>query len=588
MIGHAEKRFSWRGYCGYIAAVSFLQSVLLFSSFIAVSTADNKAIVVGGNRDYPPYEFLDDGLNPAGYNVDLSTAIANVMGMKVRFRLDAWVDVRKALDYGSVDAMQGMSFSEGRAKVVDFSIPHTVVNHSVFARKGTPQVQSLEELQGMEVAFHNRGFSHDYIVEKGLKIRPVLTDTQADALRLVASGKVDYAIVASLPAAYIIKKHALTNVVPVARSVLSVKYCYAVKKGNTELLAKLNEGLAILKQTGQYQVIYDRWLGILEPHGVEIATIIRYGAVIISLFLITIAGTLIWSRTLKKQVAIRTAALEQEVIERKRAADELRLRQQQLVQADKMASLGILVSGVAHEINNPNAIILLNAPLLKDYLNDTEHIIESHYQEHGDFNVAGLPYSRLRSKMHVKLNEIQDGAKKIRRIVSDLKDFARRDESANTCLLDVNSIVQTAVRLVENIIHKSTANFSENYAYAIPKILGNAQRIEQVIVNLLLNACQALRNSDDAIFIRTKYDSGSKEVVVEIHDEGEGIAPENVQHLTDPFFTTKRESGGTGLGLSVSAGIVKEHLGSLEFRSTLEQGTTVTLRIPVAAGGSQV
>jgi signal transduction histidine kinase len=566
----------------YRVAIAVSILLFIFAAGTGICCAADKTIVFGGNRDYPPYEFLDEDGIPTGYNVDLSRAIANVMDMKINFRLGAWVDVRKALDSETVDAMQGMSYSEGRSKVVDFSIPHTVVNHSVFARRGSPQVLSLEDLEGREVAFHNRGFAHDYIVEKRLGIKPVLTDTQADALRLVASGKVDYAIVASLPAAYIIKKHSLTNIVPVAKSVISVKYCFAVKKGRTELLAKLNEGLAILKQTGQYQAIYDKWLGILEPHGVAMATIIRYGAVVTALFLTALAGTLIWSRMLRKQVAIRTAALEQEVIERKRAAEELRLRQQQLVQADKMASLGILVAGVAHEINNPNAIILLNTPLLKDYLDDTNHIVEAYYQEHGDFTVAGLPYSRIRNRMQIKLLEIQDGARKIKRIVSDLKDFARRDESANTCLLDINSTVQAAVRLVDNTIRKSTSAFVEDYAESLPKTHGNVQRIEQVIVNLILNACQALRNNEEGISISTMYDRDRHEVVVEIRDEGEGISSDDLPHLTDPFFTTKRESGGTGLGLSVSAGIVKEHRGSLEFVTVPGHGTTVTLRLPEA------
>jgi polar amino acid transport system substrate-binding protein len=550
-----------------------------------VCAAPDRTIVVGGNRDYPPYEFLDEDGAPTGYNVELSRAIANVMDMKVDFRLGAWVNVREALESGSVDAMQGMSYSEGRAKVVDFSIPHTVVNHSVFARKGTPLVRSLQELDGKEVAFHNRGFSHDYILEKGIALKPVLTDTQADALRLVASGKVEYAIVASLPAAYLIKKHALTNVVPVAKSVISVKYCYAVRKGNTELLAKLNEGLAILKQTGRYETIYDKWLGILEPQGIALATIVKYGGVIGGIFLVIIAATLLWSRTLRKQVAIRTAALEQEVAERKRAAEELRLRQQQLVQADKMASLGILVAGVAHEINNPNAIILLNAPLLKDYMEDTRPIIEAHYRDHGDFTAAGLPYSRIRDRITGKLTEIQDGAKKIRRIVSDLKDFARRDESADIGLFDINTTVQAAVRLVENKIRKSTSVFVEDYAADLPETNGNAQRIEQVLVNLLLNACQALRSSEEGIIIITRYAREAREVVVEIRDEGEGIAPENLPRLTDPFFTTKRESGGTGLGLSVSAGIVKEHRGSMDFASTPGHGATVTLRLPAFEEG---
>jgi polar amino acid transport system substrate-binding protein len=566
-----------------------LSLVLFFLPLLIAGTAsgeivprEGRVIVVGGNKDYPPYEFLDQEGNATGYNVDLTKAIANIMGMRVRFRLGAWVNVRKALDAGSVDVLQGMSYSEGRANAVDFSVPHTMVNHSVFARRGTPTVHFLEDLQGKELAFHNRGFIHDFLNEKGIHAKLVLTDTQADALRQVAAGKVEYAVVASLPAAYIIKEHQLTNVVPVAKSIVSVKYCYAVKKGNTELLAKFNEGLAILKQTGQYQAIYDKWLGVLEPQGIARAIIVKYGSAVTFAFLLALGGALLWSRTLKKQVAMRTAALEHEIQERKRSVEELKLRQQQLVQADKMASLGILVSGVAHEINNPNALILLNAPLIIDYVKDIQPIVEAYYQEHGDFPAAGLTYSRIRAKVTSKLVEMQDGAKKIKRIVDDLKNFARRDETGNVSLFDLNVVAQTAVRLVENTIRKSTSRFNAVYANDLPHITGNAQRIEQVIVNLILNACQALRNNDDGITLSTTYDRDRGEVALEVHDEGEGIAPEFLQHLTDPFFTTKRERGGTGLGLSVSDGIVKEHRGSLEFASTRGRGTTVTLRLPAA------
>jgi polar amino acid transport system substrate-binding protein len=544
-----------------------------------VPSRDERIIVAGGNQYYPPYEFLDKDGNPSGYNVDLTKAIADLEGMKVKFQLGAWRKVRRALETGEIDILQGMCYSEGRDKVVDF-IPHTVVNQSIFARQGVPVVNSLEDLEGKEVAFHGRGFIHDYLVEKKINVKPILTDTQADALLLVASGKYDYAVVSNFPAAYIIKELRLMNVVPVTKSVISVKYCYAVKKGNSELLARFNEGLAILKQTGQYQKIYDKWLGVLEPQGVPWGRIVKYGFIVTSLFFLVLAGTLLWSRTLKKQVAIRTVALEQEIQERKRAAEELRLRQQQLVQADKMASLGILVSGVAHEINNPNGLILLNSPLIIDYIEDIQPIVETYYKEHGDFEVAGLPYSKIRTKVQSKLIQIQDGAKKIKRIVDDLKNFARRDESDHNHLLDLNTTVQTAVRLVENTIRKSTSRFSEQYTQDLPKAKGNVQRIEQVIVNLILNACQALRNSEEGIFLLTRYERDTGEIVLEVRDEGVGIVPENLPHLTDPFFTTKREGGGTGLGLFVSAGIIKEHRGTLDFTSVLGQGMTVTLRLP--------
>lgn len=554
--------------------------ILLMPTAFPASAATSKTIVFGGNQDYPPYEFYDKDGNPTGYNVELMKAIGDVMGIKVKFRLGAWVEIRKALDKGEIDALQGMSYSDGRARDFAFSLPHTMVNHSVFARKGTPPVDSIYDLKGKEVAFHNKGFVHDYLVEKQIDANYILTDTQASALRLIASGKHDYAVVASLPGAYIIKEHKLTNVVPINRSIASVKYCIAVKKGNEELLAKLNEGLAILKQTGQYQAIYDKWLGVLEPAPVPWKKVAYYWIISIGLLLAFLAATLLWSRSLKRQVAIRTEALEQEVQERKRAAEALRQGQQQLVQADKMASLGILVSGVAHEVNNPNALILLNAPLVLDYVKDCQPIIDDYARNNPDLTLAGLPHERITGRIQAKIVEIQDAAQKIKRIVDDLKDFARHAEPEHTSLFDINTTAQMSIRLLENKIRKSSDHFTTAFAPLLPCIKGNPHRIEQVILNLLLNACQALKSPSEGIHLATEYDSETKMICLTITDEGEGIAPENMDLLLDPFFTTKRDRGGTGLGLSVSAGIVKEHNGTLEFASTSGKGTVVTLRLP--------
>src|SRR6185369_12835185 len=177
---------------------------------------------------------------------------------------------------------------------------------------------------------------------------------------------------------------------------------------------------------------------------------------------------------------------------RKRALEELRLHQDKLVQADKMASLGILVSGVAHEINNPNGLILLNMPIIREVYSDAEEVLESRYHEAGDFMLGGLPYSRMRNEVPHLLDEMHEGAKRIKRIVEELKDFARKDDTPGGALFNLNSVAQAAVRLVDSSIRKATVNFSAEYANDVPMVRGNAQRIEQVVVNLLLNACQAL------------------------------------------------------------------------------------------------
>jgi polar amino acid transport system substrate-binding protein len=571
-----------------VATLALSLMLLLCASPVSTPAAEmdvasSPVIIVGGDRDYPPYEFLDKNGQPAGYNVDLTRAIADVMGMKVEFRFGGWSEMRNALISGSVGVLQGISYSEDRTRTLSFSPPHTIINHAIFARKGTPTVNSIEELRGKEIIVFQDGIMHDYLASLGFSANLVMTETPADALRLLASGKHDYAVLAMLPGMYIIREHKLSNLVPVAKSISSQKYCYAVKKGNEELLARFNEGLAILKKTGQYQDIYDRWLGVLGPPKVAWEKVVWYGAMVLGPLLLILAGTVVWSRTLQKRVAQRTAELALEAAERKHALDELKLHQDKLIQADKMASLGILVAGVAHEINNPNGLILLNMPILKEVYQDAEEVLEERYRNQGDFTLGGLPYSRMRNEVPHLLEEMQGGANRIKRIVEELKDFARQDTSAATEPVDVNAVVQAAVRLVDSSLRSSTTRFEAQYAPSLPPILGNAQRIEQVVVNLILNACQALPDTGRGIKLTTSYDQTAGSVVLTLVDEGLGITPEHIPRLTDPFFTTKRESGGTGLGLSVSATIVKEHNGSLTFESAPGSGTTVTLTLPVPA-----
>ncbi|MEI6702677.1 MAG: ATP-binding protein, partial [Deltaproteobacteria bacterium] len=372
-----------------------------------------------------------------------------------------------------------------------------------------------------------------------------------------------------------------TNITPVAKGIATQLNCYGALKGRTELLDTFNEGLAILKKTGRYEQIYSKWRKDLDPEVISWKTIIRYSALVILPLLLIIGAIMLWSRSLKKQVAQRTESLAH-------ALDELRVNQQQLQQAHKMTALGILVSGVAHEINNPNGLILLNIPLLKKMNADSSVVLESYFLEHGDFPLGGPPYSRMRSEMTRILDEMQGAARRIKNIVHDLKDFSRKVDSDEKELMDLNSVVEDSVRLVAASISAATKIFEVHYAKRLPKMWGNPQRIEQVIVNLIINACQALPDSSCGISLITRYRKASGTIELLVRDEGKGIEPEHLPHLTDPFFTTKRESGGTGLGLSVSAGIVKEHSGSMHFETVPGKGTTVFLSFPVAKEHIQI
>uniref|UniRef100_A0A831XD20 histidine kinase n=1 Tax=Geobacter metallireducens TaxID=28232 RepID=A0A831XD20_GEOME len=575
----AARRLRSAPLCFFLAAA--LLCLALFAGAAAAGPASQgkATIIVGGDLNYPPYEFIDKDGRPAGFNVELTRAIADVMGMNVEIRLGAWGEMREGLESGEIDILQGIVYTEERAKVYDFSPPHAMIYQSIWTRKGE-KIRSLQGLRGKEVIVMKRSVMHDFMLENNLGAALVLTDSLAEALRLLASGKHDCALVAKLPGQYLVKELGLANIAPAAKPLVVQKYGYAVKKGNVELLNQFSEGLAILKRSGQFQAIHNRWLGVLEPPHISWQRVVRYVAMAALPLLFVLTGTVVWSRTLQKRVAQRTEELAREVAEKNRALEELRLHQDRLIQADKMASLGILVSGVAHEINNPNGLILLNLPLLAEAFRRAGPILEAHYRENGDFSLGWHPYSRMRKEIPHLFTETQEAAKRIKRIVEDLKDFARRDDTAVSTPFSLNAVLRTALRLVRNTIRETTENLVVEYGSPLPEVRGAPQRIEQVVVNLLLNACQALEERGKRIAVATFHDRERDEVVLTVRDEGRGIPQEHFPHLTDPFFTTKREEGGTGLGLWISAGIVRDHNGLLEFDSPPGGGTLVSLRLP--------
>jgi PAS domain S-box-containing protein len=269
-----------------------------------------------------------------------------------------------------------------------------------------------------------------------------------------------------------------------------------------------------------------------------------------------------------------------DITERKQAEEQARLHQQQMMQVSKMVALGTLVSSVAHEINNPNNFIMLNAPLLLEAWESSQPILEGYYETNGDFIMGGMKYTEMHKNIPTLFSGILDGSKRIKQIIEDLRDFVRRDTSDMSQSVDVNAVLKSAVTLLSNMIMKSTNHFSIEYGNPLPLFKGNFQRLEQVMINLVQNACQALPDNRKAIFVSTSYDEKKHGIVVNVEDEGTGIPSEILSHITEPFYTTKAHSGGLGLGLSISLKIVKEHGGTLTFTSESGKGTKAEIVLP--------
>jgi PAS domain S-box-containing protein len=300
-------------------------------------------------------------------------------------------------------------------------------------------------------------------------------------------------------------------------------------------------------------------------------------------------GTLIDMETIaipfiyRGKQAIMGIALD--VTQQKRAEEELKLQREQLIRADKLASLGTVASGVAHEISNPNNFIMMNASLLAQLWHDLIPILDKICRDQGEFTVKKMKYSQIRERISVLCSGILEGSKRIKHTVRELKDFARPEEPGINTQVDLNEVVKAAVNLLSNLIRKSTNSFAFKAGRRLPPVKGNFQRLEQVMVNLIVNACQALKDRNGVIQIATFFNAADRRVVVTVQDQGVGIAPENLSRITDPFCTSKRDVGGTGLGLSISSRIIADHGATLRFDSTPGVGTVAEVSFPIPEPG---
>ncbi len=242
-------------------------------------------------------------------------------------------------------------------------------------------------------------------------------------------------------------------------------------------------------------------------------------------------------------------------------SEELSHREEQLVQSKKLASLGILTAGVAHELTNP--------------LNNISMIAQTYAEV----------YDQLGKEQRIEfMNKVDAETERIREIVKNLLDFAK-PQKADLRPADINETVQTAIKFLQNMIDISNVELSQSMAEGLPPVFIDRHQIQQVLVNLITNAVQAMTQGG-FLFVGTRYRREAGIVEITIKDSGKGIPPEYVPHIFDPFFSTKGD-GGTGLGLSVSYGIIKNHHGDIRVESKVGVGTTFTMELPLYQGKEQ-
>jgi len=290
-----------------------------------------------------------------------------------------------------------------------------------------------------------------------------------------------------------------------------------------------------------------------------------------------------------RQLSSAITELEQEKAAQRRLIDQLEDAQNQLLQSEKLASIGQLAAGVAHEINNPVGFVNSNFGALERYVDSLFSLIDAYGSaEHAAEAPAirqRIDYEFLKEDVAALFKESRDGLERVKRIVQDLRDFSRVDSSLEWQLANLHTCLDTTLSVATNEI-KHKADVVKAYG-EIPEIQCLPSQLNQVFLNLMVNAAQAIAQHGTLTLA-----TGAEEdwVWVAISDTGGGIAPEHQKRIFDPFFTTKPVGKGTGLGLSVSYNIIAKHNGRIEVESELGKGTTFRIWLPVkqmpAANGS--
>jgi two-component system sensor histidine kinase EvgS len=670
-----------------LSAIALL--IVLFISTTGLTASkqpnQNKTLLVGANKYFKPFEFLNEKGEPDGFTIDLMKAVAKAEGLDIKFILDNWSSTRRDLKDNKIDAVTGMMYSTERAKIFDFSVPNIIIPYAIFVRNGS-SIKILSDVEEKEIIVVKNVYAHDWLTRNKTTDSIIVVKTPNKALQLLASGKHDCAIIPRLHGLDLLDDLNISNVFSVGPPVLWQKLSFAVSKGNSELLSKFNQGIFSLHQTGEYDDIYLKWFSVNKQNK-QIRKAAKYVLLIFSLIIAALLTVLFWNWLLKRTVRSKTKEIRQNearlkqiiegipiptyVIDENRKVthwnmacefltgetaekivgtknyhkafhdrqtysivdllldnvltkhsqqhDDITYREssvlagsyetemyfknlgidgkwlygaavllkdetgkiigaietwqdlteskqleKQLIQSQKMEALGTLAGGIAHDFNNVLMVINVQSQMaLRDITSE--------------------------SLLNNRLEQILAAGRRAEKLVKQILTFSRQAE-IETEPIQISTIVIETLTLFRTSLPSNIEIHQDILCDDL--VMADTTHIHQIVMNLCTNACHAMSDTGGVLEIalsEVQIDEDDlkinlkpgKFIKLTIGDTGHGIPPEIQNKILDPFFTTKQRGEGTGMGLSVTHGIVKQYGGTINFVSEPGKGTTFHIYFPI-------
>jgi len=538
--------------------------IVLLNFLLLGADDDTETIEVRSDNNFPPYEYAEDDIS-VGFNIEIMYAATEAIGLEVNHRSDKWEVLRDGIENRNINMLTGMFQSEERESTVDFSTPILTLSHSIFVIDGS-DITGLDDARGKKILVQKRDITWDYLIENNITDNIIEVENKEDALLLLSSGQYDAALLSRVNAYYLMNKHGIDNVKEVGSEIFKGNLCFAVPDGDSDLLIQINEGLAIIKENGTYDEIYDKWFGFYEKDLIS-KQVIRTLFYILIPIVIIIIFIVLWSTSLKRQVNKKTIEIKNmnENLEKiiKERTDELEHAYIEILENERRALVSELVLGMAHEMNTPVGNILTLNTYQYDLLQKLIVKRDTDILTKEDFDTYLV-------KITTSDTEINNSLKKIIELISLFKS------------LDVNSLNQRSTfnikKLLESVIviyksrHHTNLNFiidcKDIELYSFKEALFNV--IYCLIDNAVVHGLK-----DGSGEINVEYSSENNRNFLLVSDNGTGMSEETLAQVFN-YFYSKDKRTGTGLGLNKVKHLVELVLeGIIEVESEVEVGTFI-------------
>ena len=524
---------------------------------------DNPVIRLAFDPAFAPVEFLTDDDSYRGMSADYIAILENLLEVKFEIvKTPNWDEALELARNGFADILPAVARTSQRDEYLIFTESYLKLPAVVIATDDVAEGVEIEKLMNGKIAVVS-GYAWADWLKSQYPQTPLLTVPDIiSGLQAVSFGVADAMIGDLATTSYSIGQSGISNLRVVRQIDQSLDLSIGVRADLPVLRDILDLALKAIGDK-QKRSIMSSWI-YLDPYTWwKNPALYWWASAIITLFLMTITLITVWNRILNRQVEMRT--------------NELHAAQDRLVHAAKMESVGQLAAGVAHEVKNPLAVLQMGVDFLKPDLQDEETGKEI-------------------------VDDMQDAISRASTVITDLLDFSREKKLALQAL-SINDVIRRAIRMVSHELKQHQVDVSEKLMENLPEIKGDADKLQQVFINLFINAIHAIgeegaisihsslsRGNPDDLSNNEKSDidnPGQKYIIVVIEDNGPGIPEDELEKLFEPFFTTKPVGQGTGLGLWIIYNIIEMHDASITISNCPQGGARVTLQFKATGDGDE-